>query len=593
MRRLVCHTRRWSLLLLLLALLPLQLAATEAYRFAGVERVVAVGDIHGALDELVAILQGTGLLDDELNWIGGRAHLVSVGDQLDRGDHGRGVLELLMRLESQAGEAGGAVHVVLGNHEVMNLTGDLRYVSAGDYAQFGDSSHAGLPAGFLERRAAFAPDGMYGRWLLDKPVAIVIDDTLFVHGGLSAKLEGRSLEDLNRRLRDDVRVVAQGWHALLEAGLLSDADDFDALMAQAAALAQGSPDEPLAELGTAMAAALDGLPFDPDGPLWYRGSARCHPYVEGELTERMLRQFGARRMVIGHTPTHDRRISSRMAGQVLRVDTGINHAAYQGRPAALVIDQGAAHAWYAGEGLAEIPAESNRAWDRPYGMSDAEIEDFLRNAIVTSIEPQQGEATQRRLTLERDGRSLQAVFSTVDSMPGLQHGRWTRGADGAERYVHGIAAYRLDRLLDLQLVPVSVEREIDGVKGMLRHLPEGSFSEDKRQARQLAFSGDCELGAQYRLMSVFDLLIFNRSPKLGELRYDRYWRIWLMDQSRAFGTPRDFSAVLRRSELRPTAPMAAALERVTGENLAVMSSYLHHRQVEALVSRAALLRSQR
>jgi hypothetical protein len=79
------------------------------------------------------------------------------------------------------------VHLLLGNHEAMNLSGDLRYVSAGDYAQFGTEALPGLPEGFLERRAAFAPDGEYGRWLLGKPVAIVINDTLFVHAGLSPK----------------------------------------------------------------------------------------------------------------------------------------------------------------------------------------------------------------------------------------------------------------------------------------------------------------------------------------------------------------------------------------------------------------------
>jgi hypothetical protein len=84
---------------------------------------VAIGDVHGALDEFVVVLRGVELVDEELNWIGGRTHLVSLGDLVDRGDYGRQVMDLVMRLQAEAEAAGGAVHIVLGNHEVMNLVG--------------------------------------------------------------------------------------------------------------------------------------------------------------------------------------------------------------------------------------------------------------------------------------------------------------------------------------------------------------------------------------------------------------------------------------------------------------------------------------
>jgi hypothetical protein len=73
-----------------------------------------------------------------------------------------------------------------------------------------------------------------------------------------------------------------------------------------------------------MTAALDGLPFQPDGPLWYRGSARCHPFAETQVTEEVLHSLDARRVVIGHTLTGERRITSRKEGRVLRIDTGMN-----------------------------------------------------------------------------------------------------------------------------------------------------------------------------------------------------------------------------------------------------------------------------
>src|SRR5262245_36607684 len=88
------------------------------------ERVVAMSDVHGAYDSFVGLLRATKLVDADENWIGGTAALVVVGDVADRGDGTRRVLELLMRLERVARERGGRAQLVLGNHEVMNLTGD-------------------------------------------------------------------------------------------------------------------------------------------------------------------------------------------------------------------------------------------------------------------------------------------------------------------------------------------------------------------------------------------------------------------------------------------------------------------------------------
>jgi len=594
LRNLIFPRSLWSILLALLLLLSAGLAAADNYRHASDGRVVAVGDIHGAFDEFVAVLRGTGLIDAELSWTGGTTHLVSVGDLLHRGDYGRQVIDLVMRLQREAAEAGGAVHVILGNHEVMSLTGDLRYVSAGDYAQFGSEAPPGLPAGYLERRAAFAPDGEYGRWLLELPIAIVVDDTLFVHGGLSERLRGLTLEEINESSRRDVRRFAEGWHALLDAGLLGDGDDFDAIRSRAAALARGRGDARLRQVGADITAALDGLPFLPDGPLWYRGSARCHPFVEADVIDAVLDKVGARRVAVGHTFTTDRRINSRKDGRVLLLDTGMNTAAYQGRPAALVIENGVLRAWYVGEGEREIEAEESRIWNRPFGMSDAEIEAFLLAAKVTRMAPLPGSNDGRRLaTLELEGRRLSAVFNARDASPGLQDGRWTRSAERADRYIHEVAAYRLDRLIGLDMVPVTVARQVGDEAGALRLWIDDGFSEQERQAQQIPFRGDCDLRAQYELMGVFDLLILNPDPQLGLLRYDRRWTLWLMDQSRAFGTSTDVGPMLRRSGVELTPMLAEALEQVTPEQAEFLAEYLHRRQVQAVVDRAARLRARR
>lgn len=184
-------------------------AAEAVYRFAGVGRVVAFADVHGAYSELTGLLRETGIVDESLHWRAGNTHLVSTGDLVDRGPDSLKVMDLLMRLEGEARQAGGAVHVLLGNHEVMNIAGDLRYVSAAEYAAFagGDdtalreeewkrvlqrdpaasrsSFDAGYPVGYFAHRQAFSAEGSYGAWLRSLPFLIVINDTAFVHAGLS------------------------------------------------------------------------------------------------------------------------------------------------------------------------------------------------------------------------------------------------------------------------------------------------------------------------------------------------------------------------------------------------------------------------
>ena len=93
------------------------------------EFVVAIGDVHGDFDDFVAILQHTGLIDKQNHWTGSKSTLVQVGDLLDRGPEPRAVMDLLMALEKEASKNGGRVVSLLGNHEMMNIMGDLRYVT--------------------------------------------------------------------------------------------------------------------------------------------------------------------------------------------------------------------------------------------------------------------------------------------------------------------------------------------------------------------------------------------------------------------------------------------------------------------------------
>nr|WP_211194053.1 metallophosphoesterase [Pyxidicoccus fallax] len=270
--------------MLCLLLCPVLLAATpraEPYSFQGVERVVAVGDVHGDVGALRDVLKMAGLLDAQDRWVGGKTHLVQTGDIPDRGEQTREAYELLMRLEVEARKAGGRVHALLGNHEVMNLVGDLRYVSPGELASFADQSPTpdapGTPKGARGHQAAHGPEGRYGRWLRTHAAVVRINDTLFVHGGIAPDLPVTTLEELNRWVLQDV-----------------------------------TPGQP------------PGGASARNGPLWFRGYALDDEATWDAGLTKVLGQLGAKRMVMGHTTTQDGRIRMRFGGRVLFIDTGLS-----------------------------------------------------------------------------------------------------------------------------------------------------------------------------------------------------------------------------------------------------------------------------
>ena len=273
--------------LLLLLALPLLAAAPAAKddvpcTWTGVERVVAVGDVHGDFDQFVTVLRAAKVIDEKNAWIGGRTHLVQTGDVLDRGAQSRKAMDLLMALEPQAARAGGAVHALIGNHEAMVLLGDWHYVSPGEIEAFG---------GREAYRTAMSARGKYGKWIRSHNAVIRINDTLFLHAGLRAAYADTPLAEINRQVR-----------AQLQKG------------------------------------ARRGPAEDSLGPLWDRFlSLGPEDRVAGELAT-VLKRFKARRMVVGHTVTREG-VETRADGRLIRIDVGMS-ACYGGPAACLLIEKG-------------------------------------------------------------------------------------------------------------------------------------------------------------------------------------------------------------------------------------------------------------
>jgi hypothetical protein len=383
-------TRRAILVVLLAALAATGPAAAQKPAQKE-QRIVAVGDIHGAIDEFTALLGRTGLIDATGRWIGGSTILVQTGDYTDRGTGTRAVMDLLMRLEREARRTGGRADVMLGNHEVMNLIGDLRDVTPDIFATFADArsesrrerafrdygrlaaSRAELkrpvadvylqpreawmaahPPGWIEYWEAMGPRGTYGSWLRRKAIFAKVGGTLFMHAGLNPTVTPPPrAEEADKQVRAELQRFDRFRQMLVQARLALPFFAFDEVLKVAvaevqaasavleAAKKEGKPPDlsgfdvevlkeasALLEIGTwAIVAA--------EGPMWYRGYAQVdEPSLDAAVTA-TLAANGVSRIVVGHTPQRDGKITPRLGGRILLIDSGMLTSYYKGVPSAL------------------------------------------------------------------------------------------------------------------------------------------------------------------------------------------------------------------------------------------------------------------
>jgi Calcineurin-like phosphoesterase len=330
----------------------LALAMPSAAPSAPLHRIIAVGDLHGDFSAWRDILRGAKLVDGNGHWTGGDTVLVQTGDVVDRGPDSLKLLRDIMRLQDEAERAHGRVIAMVGNHEAMNIVGDLRYVSPQDFAAYADDNSAQLrdnvfesnkatlealyhkhdpdmtsdaikqawfkvtPLGRLEHQIAWGRHGAIGRWVPGNPAVVLLDGTLFVHGGISPAYARMSIEEINKQVDE---------------ALLTRSTDPKAITNDAVG--------PLwyRGLATPNADEVDGPPKGE--PEANASTAPPEPPVEDQL-DVLLSGYGAKRIVIGHTVILSG-IATLYGGRLIRIDTGISYI-YNGTVSYLEILDGTA-----------------------------------------------------------------------------------------------------------------------------------------------------------------------------------------------------------------------------------------------------------
>jgi hypothetical protein len=472
---------------------------------------------------------------------------------------------------------------VLGNHELMTLLGDWRYVAPGDFASFaadetdavraaayaafvagsgGDTPDArarfdGTYArGFFARQAAFAPMGRYGAWLLSRPTLVVVNDTAYVHGGLPALVAQQGLS-INERVQTTLARYLTLRDRLVARGALPPLD-----RARDAEAAETLPPDAERDELVSLAAAPE---LGPDGPHWYRGSVYCKPMLEEPTLDAALAKLGVRRAVVGHTPTADRRVRALYGGKLVMLDTGMLAEYYGGRPAALVSDASGLRVRYAAPAASAAP-EIGRT--PAYARTDAELRAVLERGAISSV--RRGASTEPWLVAVQDGdAALDAAF-----YPGRG-----RRADAE------LAAAALDDLLGTDLVAPTVARTIEGQDGALQLKYPGAVSERRRAEQRLPFSGWCPIEPQLELTRAFDVLILNGGRTVDTVLYTNdLTDVTLVDHGRAFAPNTALPESAR--DLPLPAHLREALRALDEPRLvAELGAWLDARQIRALLAR--------
>lgn len=258
---------------------------------AGPKRIVAFGDVHGDLEATRQALRLAGAIDEEDRWIGGSMVVVQTGDQLDRGDDEQAILDLFDRLRREAAEAGGGFHALLGNHEIMNVEGDLRYVTEGGFLDFAhvvevdpdDPVLALFEPHERARMAAFLPGRPYALVLARRDVIYQVDGNVFVHGGVLPVHVAYGIGRLNQEARAWLRGEAE----------------------------------------------LPDILVGPDSPHWTRLYSQEPDSVACQTLSEVLDALRAKRMIMGHTVQRGG-ITQACGGQAWLLDVGL--AARYGGP---------------------------------------------------------------------------------------------------------------------------------------------------------------------------------------------------------------------------------------------------------------------
>lgn len=266
---------------------------TPPYKYETSENIFSVSDIEGDFDKFIQILNRNNVINDSLNWSFGKGHLVLLGDYFDRGDDVTATLWLCYKLETEAKKAGGTVHFILGNHEQMNLQGNIKYVQP-KYKALAQKLK-------IPYKEFYGKNSEIGRWLRSKNSIEMINDILFCHGGISANFI---------KNKETIQTTNQN--------ILKAIENIDISNNKESVLYKY---------------------INMESPLWYRGYfEEWNDYKKATQTEvdAVCNYYNVKKIIVGHTIVNE--IKTHYNGKVINIDVSRHYDNSKNKPSALLIE---------------------------------------------------------------------------------------------------------------------------------------------------------------------------------------------------------------------------------------------------------------
>ena len=266
------------------------------------DSIFIVSDLHGRFDLFVKLLMSHKIIDENLKWSFADNQLLVLGDTFDRGDDVTQILWFTYKLEKEARKVGGKVSFLLGNHETMVLSGDVRYVT-GKYREFSDTLN-------IDTKELYGKDTWLGKWISSKNTVEITGKYMFVHAGISEEFCDRfgNLEVVNDIIRDNLFYSKQQKKG--------------------------------------KSATLNFL-FGNEGPVWYRGMVKrdekYSPITEAAV-RKIKKRYDVEHIIVGHTVMDE--VSEFFKGSVIAVNVDNEKNAFENKSRGLMLIKNSRYAVY-------------------------------------------------------------------------------------------------------------------------------------------------------------------------------------------------------------------------------------------------------
>ena len=554
--------------------------------------VYMFSDVQGRHEALKALLVNYQIIDEALNWQSANNDLVLMGNLI--GDEGSAyeTLRLVSTLQQNAMQSQSKLKIILGEKDIEFLLSEFdRYPDSSGVAAEANSEAspdiksqeqtANQPQAESQTEAESQPQQDHLQllnWLSGQDFVAQMNGHLFVNGGISSRTKKKALNDINQALKRSLNDYKSRWQALLE----TETSLKDVAFNERYSAVSSLPDSEEKKL---FLKSKRSYLFSKFWPVQYTGNSFCHPLFERQNLDEILQSWTIKKIWSAKSEYKALGFEERFQGLMTFVDQDLE-SADSGQILGAMIEEDGSHTLLQGvKTVTDVPKTiPARKYELPYGMTIDEIKRFLKTAKVVSKEQtKEGKTKPLKIYLEKGDKRIKAIFKYVNAS-----GRGNRKGvpRTGDKFDYESAAYTLDGMLGIGLIPITVERVVNNKRGVVQLWIDGLVSAVPLNSGEEVYSGMCDAQQQENMINTFDYLIMNMDRNQTNITFTKKdWQIWFIDHTRSFSNDTKAPRFLKGVKIKPTGLFKEKLSQISREQLNDLSLWLSEKQLDAMWQR--------